>query len=92
MTRRIGFLGFDAVQALDLVGPAAFVEDARMAEAGRRLSSRGVNIDTVARSVGYTSEDVFRRTFQRRVGVSPRNYRSRFRGGNTPFARSSKDK
>jgi transcriptional regulator GlxA family with amidase domain len=58
--------------------PAAFVEESRLAEAGRRLSSRSARIDSVARSVGYSGEDVFRRAFERRFGVSPRSYRGRF--------------
>jgi len=58
--------------------PAAFVEEARLAEAGRRLSSRTARVDLVARSVGYAGEDVFRRAFERRFGISPSSYRSRF--------------
>jgi transcriptional regulator GlxA family with amidase domain len=58
--------------------PAAFVEEARLAEAGRRLSSRTARVNSVARSVGYSGEDVFRRAFERRFGVSPSSYRSRF--------------
>lgn len=58
--------------------PAAFVEEARLAEAGRRLSSRSVRVGSVARSVGYSGEDVFRRAFERRFGISPSNYRRRF--------------
>lgn len=68
--------------------PATFVEEARLAEAGRRLSSRGARIDLVARSVGYGGEDVFRRAFERRYGVSPRSYRSRF---NTSQNKSSRE-
>jgi transcriptional regulator GlxA family with amidase domain len=59
--------------------PGAFVEDARLAEASRRLSLRGARVDMVARSVGYASEDVFRRAFARRFGISPSSYRTRFR-------------
>ena len=60
--------------------PAAFVAEARLAEASRRLavSRRRLNIHDVARSVGYTSDDVFRRAFERRFGVTPAAYRSRF--------------
>lgn len=58
--------------------PAAFVEEARLGEASQRLSSRQVTIAAVARSVGYTSEDVFCRAFERKFGVSPRSYRNRF--------------
>ena len=65
--------------------PAAFVENARLAEATRRLSTRSARIESVARSVGYAGEDVFRRAFERRFGVSPSSYRSRFRFGADPF-------
>ena len=58
--------------------PAAFVEELRLGEASRRLSSRRVDVESVARSVGYHSVDVFRRAFERRFGVSPGSYRSRF--------------
>jgi len=67
--------------------PGAFVEDARLAEASRRLSLRGARVDMVARSVGYASEDVFRRAFARRFGVSPRHYRTRFQQDAHPFSR-----
>ena len=63
------------------VSPAAFVEHARLSEAAERLAHRRVTIEAVARSVGYRSEDVFRRAFERRFGVSPRSYRSRFQAG-----------
>ena len=68
------------------VTPAGFVEEARLAEAGRRFTSvtRRVSVDSVARSVGYASDDVFRRAFERRYGVSPSQYRSRF--GTAPGA------
>jgi transcriptional regulator GlxA family with amidase domain len=69
--------------------PAAFVENARLAEASRRLLSRRVNIETVARSVGYASEDVFCRAFERRLGVTPRNYRNRFSLTGSPASHTS---
>lgn len=71
------------------VTPAEFVEEARLAEAGRRFTAatRRVRVDAVARSVGYSSEDVFRRAFERRFGVSPSQYRSRF--GAAPGAEHS---
>lgn len=58
--------------------PAAFVENLRLDEARRRLSERTQTIETVAASVGFQSDDVFRRAFQRRFGVKPSSYRSRF--------------
>jgi len=65
--------------------PAAFVEEARLTEACRRLAARRSNIETVARSVGYTSDDAFRRAFERRFGVSPSHYRGRFNLVTRPF-------
>jgi transcriptional regulator GlxA family with amidase domain len=58
--------------------PAALVEELRLGEAGRRLTARRTGIDAVAASVGYRSADVFRRAFERRFGVTPGDYRSRF--------------
>jgi transcriptional regulator GlxA family with amidase domain len=58
--------------------PATFVEEIRLNEAGQRLSSRRVSIERVARSVGFMTEDGFRRAFERKFGVSPRSYRNRF--------------
>src|SRR5437588_8487986 len=58
--------------------PAAFVENLRLDEARRRLSERTQTIESVASSVGFQSDDVFRRAFQRRFGVKPSSYRSRF--------------
>lgn len=66
--------------------PAAFVEEARLGEATRRLTAQGANIGSVARSVGYASEDAFRRAFERRFGVSPSNYRRRFGHTGSAFA------
>jgi len=67
------------------VTPAAFVEEARLAEACRRLAARQSSLEAIARSVGYTSDDAFRRAFERRFAVSPRHYRSRFDILNKPF-------
>ena len=58
--------------------PAAFVENLRLDEARRRLSEHTQTIENVASSVGFQSDDVFRRAFQRRFGVKPSSYRSRF--------------
>jgi transcriptional regulator GlxA family with amidase domain len=58
--------------------PASFVEELRLREAGNRLSAGRVAIKNVARSVGFTSVDGFRRAFERRFGVTPSAYRHRF--------------
>lgn len=60
------------------VSPGKFVEQARLAEAARRLTEASVPVDGVARSVGYRSADVFARAFARRFGVNPSHYRERF--------------
>jgi transcriptional regulator GlxA family with amidase domain len=71
--------------------PAAFVEEARLGEATRRLTAQGANIGSVARSVGYASEDAFRRAFERRFGVSPSNYRRRFGHTASAFSADASD-
>ena len=58
--------------------PAAFVEEMRLSEASGRLSAQRAVVDAIARSVGYGSSDVFRRAFERRFGITPRDYRIRF--------------
>jgi transcriptional regulator GlxA family with amidase domain len=59
--------------------PAAFVENLRLDEARRRLTEKSQTIETVAESVGFNSDDSFRRAFHRRFGVNPAAYRSGFR-------------
>ena len=59
--------------------PARYVEQLRLSEARRMLSHDGVNIQRTAAAVGFASTDVFRRAFERRFGLSPGEYRLRFR-------------
>jgi transcriptional regulator GlxA family with amidase domain len=65
------------------VPPATLVEELRLDEARRRLSTRATTVGAVASSVGFRSADAFRRAFLRRFGVTPSTYRDRFaaRGG-----------
>ena len=58
--------------------PAEFVERARVDEARRRLSTTDNTIENIAASVGFKSTDVFRRTFERRLGIRPTEFRRRF--------------
>ena len=58
--------------------PAAFIESARIDEARHRLAGYRGSVERVASSVGFRSDDVFRRTFERRLGITPSAYRSRF--------------
>ncbi|PYS96994.1 MAG: AraC family transcriptional regulator, partial [Acidobacteria bacterium] len=64
--------------------PAAFVEDLRLGEARQRLATPGQSVESVARSVGFRSADSFRRAFERRFGITPGGYRSRFQFQTTP--------
>src|SRR6266478_4557823 len=59
--------------------PADFVEKLRLDEARRRLSAGDNSIENVGLSVGFKSSDAFRRAFERRLEINPRDYRQRFR-------------
>jgi transcriptional regulator GlxA family with amidase domain len=58
--------------------PADFVEELRLEEARWRLANGDGSIDRIAKSVGYKSDDSFRRAFRRQFGIPPTDYRSRF--------------
>lgn len=60
--------------------PADFIERLRLKEAQRRLAGSDASIKRVAASLGYRSTHVFRRAFERRLGISPGAYRARFGG------------
>ena len=61
--------------------PAKFVETARLEEARRRLEESDLPVDAIARRCGFGTAETMRRTFQRRLGVVPRDYRVRFKAG-----------
>jgi len=54
--------------------PAEFVQNLRLNEARRRLSTRRKALRTVAASVGFANPDVFYRAFERRFGTTPGEY------------------
>jgi len=58
--------------------PADFVEKLRIDEARRRLSNGLTGIESVGASVGFKSAHVFRRAFERRLGINPKDFRERF--------------
>ena len=58
--------------------PADFVEKLRLDEARRRLSAGDNSVENVGLSVGFKSADAFRRAFERRLELNPRDYRRRF--------------
>jgi transcriptional regulator GlxA family with amidase domain len=61
--------------------PSDYVEQLRLQEASRHLHESRTSIESIASSVGYTSPDVFRRAFERWLGLSPRAYRRAFSSG-----------
>lgn len=54
--------------------PAEFVENLRLNEARRRLSTRQKTLQSVAASVGFKNADAFHRAFERRFGMRPSRY------------------
>ena len=54
--------------------PGDFVENVRLNEARRRLSTPRKTVYTVAASVGFSSAGEFRRAFERRFGAKPARY------------------
>ena len=61
--------------------PARFVAAARLAEARRRLEDAGDGVERIAFDCGFGNAERMRRTFLRQLGVSPHDYRRRFRAG-----------
>lgn len=63
------------------VTPARFVENARVENARRHLEQGSRSLDRVASACGLRDAEHLRRTFVRRLGVTPRDYRLRFEHG-----------
>ncbi|WP_330114244.1 GlxA family transcriptional regulator [Pseudomonas sp. JS3066] len=59
--------------------PAEFVELARIDAARRLAEESDAPLKRLADEVGYANVDGFRRAFQRRLGVTPSDYRARFK-------------
>jgi transcriptional regulator GlxA family with amidase domain len=59
--------------------PAAYVEAARVERARIALETGDLSVEAVARQAGFGTVETMRRAFRRRVGVSPIDYRDRFR-------------
>jgi transcriptional regulator GlxA family with amidase domain len=58
--------------------PARYVEDLRLETARRQIESAAMSFEEVAASCGFTSAEILRRAFVRRLGISPRRYRASF--------------
>jgi transcriptional regulator GlxA family with amidase domain len=59
--------------------PAEFVETARLDAARRMLQDTAMPLQRIATLCGFGNVDSMRRTFMRNLGVSPLDYRRRFR-------------
>lgn len=59
--------------------PMEYVHTLRLEEAKQILESGDEPIEAVAEQVGYADPSFFRRLFSRRVGLTPSQYRRRFR-------------
>jgi transcriptional regulator GlxA family with amidase domain len=59
--------------------PAAYVEALRVERARTLLEDGAKSLEAVTRAAGFSSTEVLRRAFHRRLGVSPAAYRERFR-------------
>lgn len=58
--------------------PRDYVEALRLEAALDRLALSGAPLETIAHSIGFKSEDAFRRMFDRRMGIPPALWRRRF--------------
>ena len=58
--------------------PARHVEDLRLEAARRQLERTTETLETIANRVGFQSAEVLRRVFDRRLGVTPGQYRASF--------------
>ena len=61
--------------------PAHFLERIRLEAAVKRLEETGLALETIARECGFQSAEHFRLAFVRCFGISPAQYRDRFRPG-----------
>jgi transcriptional regulator GlxA family with amidase domain len=59
--------------------PGVYVEAARVESARIALETGDLPVESVARQSGFGTVETMRRAFRRRVGVSPVDYRTRFR-------------
>ncbi|KAA0013826.1 helix-turn-helix domain-containing protein [Billgrantia pellis] len=62
------------------VTPLDYVQTLRLEEAKQYLEQGDDPIEAIAEQVGYADPSFFRKLFVRRVGLTPRQYRRRFRG------------
>jgi transcriptional regulator GlxA family with amidase domain len=61
------------------VPPGRYVDQVRLEAARRRLEDTADGVEQTARSCGYGTPEAMRRAFVRALGISPGEYRRRFR-------------
>lgn len=61
--------------------PAHFIEGIRLEAAVKHLEETALALETIARECGFQSGEHFRQAFARRFGITPGQYRDRFRSG-----------
>lgn len=61
------------------VTPITWLNDLRVREAQRLLEQTDLPVSTVARNVGYASDDLLRKHFTTRLGTTPTGHRAEFR-------------
>jgi transcriptional regulator GlxA family with amidase domain len=65
--------------------PAHYIEQLRVEAARHLLEDSWKNLEEIASACGFSSAEVMRRAFLRLIGITPSEYRERFRSaGNTP--------
>ena len=63
------------------MSPGRFIEQLRIDRARELLESGAEGLELVARESGFGREERLRRAFQRRLGISPAQYRAHFKTG-----------
>jgi AraC-like DNA-binding protein len=77
--RSVVLVGFQGVQALDLVGPFEVFTGATLCLAGQGRHDDGYDtVTTIAGRCGFGTAETMRRNFVRRMGISPDQYRKTF--------------
>jgi transcriptional regulator GlxA family with amidase domain len=72
--------------------PGRYVDRTRVEAARRRLEDTADGVEETARACGYAHPEAMRRAFVRALGVSPAEYRRRFRPATRPEQESNADR
>lgn len=62
------------------LSPLQYVQTLRLEEAKQMLETTSESVEGIANQVGYEDASFFSRLFRRQVGITPAQYRRRFRG------------